>query len=534
MTLFFRRPGEGRLALALAGLLLLGTAWFTYAWPGFWNTNEYSRVFLTRSLSERGELAINREIALHYTQDSSYREGNFYANKAPGMSVLASGPYLLVRLVEQMSGWCLAEPGLLYVLRLFTVTLPSAAFLAFLFLFWGSLGAPLGLRTALAVALGAGSLAFPYASLFYGHYPAGILLFLSFVLLRGERPAADLPAGLLAGLAVLVEYPALPAVLCLGGYRLLRSRPVRGVLLFGAGLVGPLVLLGFYQQACFGGVFQVPYLHETYQPFFSAHARGVAGVTFPSVESLLGLTFSPYRGVFFYFPWLAAGAVSLAWMVVSSRWRREGLLFAALTLAYLYVTSAFSDWEGGWSMGARHLTPLMPFWVTAGVLGLGRLRPRLRRRAVVVLAPLSLIGVFQAWGGAATFPYFPRAFSFPLQQFVLPLWRRGLFAPSWGNILGLSGFAAAVPSALAVAILAVFMLRGYLAYAALTGKASLLLVAWALAVSALLLMGAEAWSRSRSGQETENAARAAEMARIEDYVTGGEAVIGEDLTAPGR
>ncbi len=89
-----------RSPLLTVGLILLCYISLTYAWDNFRNTNEYSRIFLTRALIEHGTYSINPLLRIHDTQDKSYFQGSYYSNKAPASSFLAAPAYLAVRLAE--------------------------------------------------------------------------------------------------------------------------------------------------------------------------------------------------------------------------------------------------------------------------------------------------------------------------------------------------------------------------------------------------------------------------------------------------
>jgi len=52
-------------------LVLLCFLSLTFTWRHFWNTNEYSRVFLTRALIDHQSLSIDKIIVTHDTQDKS-------------------------------------------------------------------------------------------------------------------------------------------------------------------------------------------------------------------------------------------------------------------------------------------------------------------------------------------------------------------------------------------------------------------------------------------------------------------------------
>ncbi|HOO77389.1 MAG TPA: hypothetical protein PLI51_02280 [bacterium] len=521
--------GNSRPAVAVAVLAFLCFAWPVYNWPGFWNTNEYSRVFLTRALVDRGSLSIDREVKAHFTQDISYFRGRFYSNKAPGISFLAALPYLGIRAVETAAGRVAAEPLLLYLLRLSTVSLPAALFLLVLNSVWRRMGAPAPLRLALLAVSAAGTPALAYSMLLYSHYPAGMLLFSSWALLeRGRAPAG---AGFLAGLAVVVEYPAAVPALLLWLYSLRGGRSVRRALVFALGLGVPLAGLMLYQRACFGGVFSLPYLHETHRAFFLAHNRGIVGVTYPRLETVFGLTVSPFRGLLFYAPILAAAVPGLIVLAADPRRRADGWLFIGISLSYFYIASAFSDWEGGWSAGPRHLVPLIPFWLTAVV----RLLARSRRRGAwaLVLAPLGLISVIHSVSAAATFPYFPLVFSAPLYDLAPALMEKGLFAPSLGEAWGWRQWPGILPFVVLTGVMAGFYLGGLILWGLKSPVARSAAAVLSLVCAAVFWTGARNLATARAAALTGAEARAyrEETARLERFMSADQSS-GAPLTGP--
>jgi hypothetical protein len=111
-----------------------------------------------------------------------------------------------------------------------------------LFFVLGALGVgSVLIRTATVVAYGLGTLAFPYATAFYGHQPAAALAFLGFA---GVLRATRLPdgrwsawlGGLAAGAAVLFETSTMLVVLAIGLWLIVR-RDFRSLALFAAGLL---------------------------------------------------------------------------------------------------------------------------------------------------------------------------------------------------------------------------------------------------------------------------------------------------------
>jgi len=193
-------------------LIFLAYIFFTYTWPGFRNTNEYSRIFLTRALIDHNTFDIDDLIAIHNTQDKSFYNGHFYSNKAPGNSLLAAPVYLIIRMLGIHFRFELSEGMILYFIKAVCISLPSALFLILLFKFWSYITLFYSLRESFLIAYALGTLAWPYSGLFYGHQLVAVCLFLAFLLIfdgknlaRGNRPAFE--AGFFCGLAFFIEYP---------------------------------------------------------------------------------------------------------------------------------------------------------------------------------------------------------------------------------------------------------------------------------------------------------------------------------------
>ena len=73
---------------------------------------------------------------------------------------------------------------------------------------------------------------------------------------------------------------------------------------FSLGMLIPVGATLFYHRKCFGGLLEFPYFYETYPQFALDHSRGIAGVTVPKLGPFFKLLVSPFRGIFFYSPFL--------------------------------------------------------------------------------------------------------------------------------------------------------------------------------------------------------------------------------------
>ena len=467
----WRRPEAALLVLALGAY-----AYFFQA--GGWNQN--SRFDTVRAVVEQHSLIIDDYVG--NTGDFSMVNHHFYGDKAPGLQLLAIPVYSAVHSFFPEGR---RERGRLvhlgaYLSTIVSVGLPSALAVAVLFSTARTLGASAGAAAMLAVAYAFGTLAFPYATLFYSHQLTAALLLFAFALLVHAREAGRWSrggvagAGFLLGYAIATEYPAALAVAVIGLYALATVRPRSRIVWMAIGGVVPLLALGVYHTLVFGGPFTVGY-HSSSD---SAREGGmVLGITLPSLHVLGKILFAENRGLLRHVPWLALalpGAAVLAW----SRARRaEGFALLGLIAVGLWfnasLTSTPGDWKAGSGVGTRHLVPYLPFYVLAiaGLAGAVRGRPDrpLPRRAVLAaFACLAVLSMTRMTLATTVRPEAPNVDE-PFADHILPLWREGKVATNplaihngptyhepqaWnlGQKMGLEGRASLVPLAVFAAL----------------------------------------------------------------------------------
>jgi hypothetical protein len=359
-------------------LFLLAFATYAYFYAGGgWNQN--AAFDLTRAIVERHSFAIDAYAT--NTGDVSYANGHVYANKAPALSWLAAIPYALI-------------PGAVpltiavYLCTLVCVALPGALIPPMLYAFGRRRGVDARWCATVALTIAFATLLFPYATIFMVAVPSGALMLYAYTT---ERQAL---AGFAAGLAAAMNY------LCIAA--LIFGRRVR----FAAAAAIPLVALALYQWICFGSPFKTSV--ATTDPRFLTHGSVFVA---PTLDALLGVTISPYRGLFFFAPVLLM-AIPVA----------RNARIAAVAVFFLAVNVCFNGWEGGFAIGARYLVPVIPL---LGILLLkcrGWMRP-----AVVALAVISFAINFAA---TAVDPQPSGTIPRPLTQYIVPLLLHGHFDPS--------------------------------------------------------------------------------------------------------
>lgn len=326
------------------------------------------------------------------TIDRSIYRGRLYSNKAPGMSLLSIPAYEIVQL-PLPKHWTSDGDLRIWFIQL---TTSGLAFLLCVFLV-GRIGEGLapGWGAAAMVTLGLGTLMSAFAPSDFDHVPAAALGFAAFVLAWARRP---LVAGLVAGLALLVEYEAGAVVVIVGAYVLLAGR--RRLAQYALGVIPGVVLLGAYDWLCFGAPWRNP-LNYSDNKYRVEHAKGLLGIRTPTLHAT-HLTFVGERGLLVTSPVLVAAAFGLYLL-----WRRglraEAGVCAAVTVAFLIAECGYFDPYGGFSPGPRYFIPALPFLA----LGLGPAfaRFRIATSALALTSVVASTTVMLTWTNfVSTYP----------------------------------------------------------------------------------------------------------------------------------
>jgi hypothetical protein len=360
-----------------------------------------------------------------------------------------------------------------YLATLVCVSLPAALAVPMLFRVAMVMGAPAAVAAALALAWAFGTLALPYATLFYGHQLTAALLFIAFGMLVTARagtrwtPRRMLLVGFLLGGAVATEYPAVLAAAVIGAYALALVRPRRNLLWILLGAALPLLTVAAYHTAAFGGPLTSGYGATGDR----ARDGGLfLGISLPSSHVLGKVVLSPGRGLLTHAPWLILGPVG-AFLLIRDRTRRpEGLVCLGVIGLGLWFNSSLTqtpgDWAAGRGIGTRHLVPSMPFYVLAmvGLIGAWWRRPRVRALVAAAFSMLVVISASRMLVATAVLPEVPLVDD-PFEDYLLPRWRADKVAvntipvhtgpmnddpAAWnlGQKMGLSGRASLIPLAL--------------------------------------------------------------------------------------
>ena len=227
------------------------------------------------------------------------------------------------------------------------------------------------------VTFALGTIVGALAATTFGHVTAGAFCFASFVLAWRRRHVL---AGLLAGLALTVEYQTGLIALILGIYVAVHG--LRPLTRYVGGLLPGCLLLATYNWLAFGSP-----LHLSYRYVANKYARdqsaGLFGISLPrwhpTEQVLVG-----DRGLLISSPVVVVALLGL--LLLMRRHRAEAAACVTIVFAFVALSAGYFLPYGGVSPGPRFLVPALPFLA----VGLG---PAFRRLpfTAALLAAASLI-----------------------------------------------------------------------------------------------------------------------------------------------
>ncbi len=425
---------QSRIRLGLFLLLFISYAYFYQG--GGWNQN--SRFALVRAvLNDRSFVIDPYE---RNTGDKAIFKGHYYSDKAPGTAFLALPVVAVARAACLLAG---VDPEtfaglafLSYIGTIFTVSLSSAVAGVILYEIAAALA---GSRTGgvlAAIAAGLGTPLWGQSTLFVGHaLSAAFLVFAFGAAWRASQLAPPVDnshapnglrhcgwiIGLSGGWATITEFPAaIPATVMAAWYAVVVWRDhkplaLRALVEMSACALTSAALLGAYQYACFGAPWHLAYSSEA---GFEGMREGLFGIGMPRLHVLADILVGSYRGLLPLSPIAAVAAVGFG---LARRHRAAWALSGLFVLYYLLLNASYHYWEGGWSLGPRHLSPALPFLALGVATAWQRSRTALRAGILACLLAsvvLSLIGV-------STTAQPPANVGRPMQELLWPAFQAG-------------------------------------------------------------------------------------------------------------
>ncbi|CAG0937318.1 hypothetical protein TFLX_06243 [Thermoflexales bacterium] len=470
---------ERRITVLIFVSLLLA---YLYVFPHWLDWNQNTRFDLAAALIERGTLQIDDYAS--NTGDYAEFNGHAYSDKAPGLSFLAAPAYALARMltdndtvralviqigrspsaaqtvnraIEQVRPDEFTQAARVTLTTWLIVALPAALFGAVLYHWLAHFALSARSRTWAVLIYGLATVVAPYSATLYGHTLAAVLLFSAWMWLvlrrvRGTSALECVVIGSWLGFAVITEYPAILIAALIGVYAALTQRSWQRLIWIGTGGVWPLLLLGAYNTAIFGSPFTLTYQYLANPRLRELIQTGVLSAGWPTGEAIWGLTFSPFRGLFFMSPVLLLAVAGFVITARNKAYRAEWWSSLSIVSAFTLLISGSAQWWGGWSAGPRYLIPMLPWlaWPLAAAIDrVARIASHWRTGLWLTVAVLTMISIVNTWSLTTGGQYYvPDDILNPLVDYSWPHIAAGDVARNWGMVMGLSGAASLLPLAM--------------------------------------------------------------------------------------
>lgn len=327
------------------------------------NSNTTSRALPVVTFFENHSFKIDKYQSL--TEDKSFINGHYYSDKAP-LPTLITIPFFGIAkgigLVKEIDGSLHGKE----IYTIGTLICSMIPFLLILILTFYKVNKNSSVSPVFLTVLPFfGSFIFIFAGTFFNHLISALFLLLAYIFLKEKKFFA---AGIFIGLGFLCEYITLLVATIWFFQILANERKIKPLFSFGLGVVPALIFLMIYNYLFTGSPFLMLYKFHTYQELHTNY-----GFSHPTLQSLWGLTFSQYKGLFFYAPFLIICLVYAIKLIITKSISEVGrfLLTNYLiipSLAIIFLVSSYFGWWGGWTYGPRLFLFIAVLLVYEGVI----------------------------------------------------------------------------------------------------------------------------------------------------------------------
>lgn len=345
---------------ALFFLAMLGLC--SWHLDGMRNDNTVSRAAMVAAIVGEHRLCIDSYHRL--TNDKALVAGHYFSEKAP-LPALLVVPFLYaadtLHLITPGEHGLLTD-GLLRLGGFLCGSVPLAIIITMLW--WRLRQRPTALSPVVLASLPFfGSFLFVYSGSFHGHLLAALFILIAW---RQRLAGATLRTGVFAAAAVLCEYSlfVFPLAWLVQDATQRNWTAARNAII--GGVPGVVVLL-LMNSSITGSALVLPYSSVAGQ----VDAGRTFGLAYPTLEALIGLLISNYRGLFAFAP--VTILCLFAWFLLHDGRGLRGLLLHALFLpciALVLMIASHSMWWGGWAFGPRHLTSVAVLVLFGGIMKL--------------------------------------------------------------------------------------------------------------------------------------------------------------------
>ena len=314
----------------------------------YWtNGNTVSRAIFVKAVVDEGTLNIDK----YHDQslDIGYLNSHYYSDKAPLPALLVMPVYYFL----EKSGFDNNRYSLIYTAGNFIAgSLPFAMIILVTFYFMQFNG-PKPENIFLCSLPFISSFIFIYSGTFFAHALTSFLILASYVLLSKKEKYFF--SGLLAGLAVLCEYPVIIIAAAWAILILMRKKKVKPAVLFISGGLPSGIFLLIYNYIITGHPFEFLYSHEQN---FPAGSQNLGFSILPRFDVIMQLLFGYYRGILFFAPAL----IAFVFIFFQNKKLKntsviKNYLILPCIIYFLAICMHFA-WYGGWCYGPRYLSAI--------------------------------------------------------------------------------------------------------------------------------------------------------------------------------
>lgn len=389
----------------------------SYFYVDIWttNSNTASRALPIISFFENGTLQIDKY--QEPINDKAHINGHYYTDKAPLPTFLVLpffGLLKAVGLVKEVDGSLFGTE--VFMLGSFICgSLPFVLFML-LALFAIRKKNPSVSPIFLVMMPFYGSFIFVFAGTYFAHIISAFLLLLAYLFIKDKKYVL---AGLFSGLAFLSDY-TIALVFPIWAVQVwIKENSFYKGFLFGLGTAPAIIFIMIYNFIFTGSPFEMLYKYHTFADLHTNY-----GFTVPSIESIWGLSFSDYKGLFFYTPFLF-----LAFAGISNKYNFRafaGHYLFYVSVVYFLVVASYFGWWGGWTYGPRLLFPVAVLLVYEGIVKISDYK--FSAAFFWILTVFGLAGAFLA---KITVVYsVPTDSLHPFSQTIFPAIKAGNFNPN--------------------------------------------------------------------------------------------------------
>ena len=263
------------------------------------------------------------------------------------------------------------------------------------------------------------SFIFVFTGTYFPHILSGVLMLASYIYLKKDK---YLLAGFFAGLSFLCEYN-LAIFFFLWAIQLIaRKKAIKPAVIYCLGILPSFLFILYYNYIFTGSPFIMLYKYHNFDQLNSNY-----GFSMPGTTSIWGLSFSWYKGLFFYAPFILLFFMMafIPTIKKGSKYLLTNYLIIPSIFYYLFIASYFG-WWGGWTHGPRFLLALAIVLIYEGVIYLSD--KKFSKTALWIIIGFGLIYNLLA---KVTFVYsVPTNIANPLIDFIIPGFIRGELNPN--------------------------------------------------------------------------------------------------------